>query len=156
MEVRDHDQSCKEGCKCLPSSDPWEPEFGKYQYQPKPDFKDWPIVTPKTLAHLLKDPGMAAKDQNEIFSWTPKRKGGELIVPSGRQSVDGWGLYFREDWCFSSIATLIAGVFLASFVFLICWSRYTSDVSAASGVSSYMITAATLAISLLLIKAGSM
>jgi hypothetical protein len=52
--------------------------------------------------------------------------------------------------------TLFSLVFVVSLIFLVCWSKYTSDVSAASGVSSYMITVAGIAISLLVIRAGNM
>jgi hypothetical protein len=86
----------------------------------------------------------------------PKRKGTTLDVDPKTELVDAWGLYFEEGWDPNDIMTLFGLVFIVSLIFLVCWSKYTSDVSAASGVSSYMITVAGIAISLLVIRAGNM
>jgi hypothetical protein len=106
---------------------------------------------------MLKHPKMDIdQNQTHIYRWIPKLKGAALAVDPKKELAEGWGLYFEEGWDINDIMTVFGLVFIASLVFLVCWSKYTSDVSAASGVSSYMITVAGIAISLLVIRAGSM
>jgi hypothetical protein len=148
LEVRDHDPCCKQGCSCMPP-----PNNLDYSFEPAFDPSDWPVVAPKTLAHLLKDPDIAHEDQNEISSWIPKRKGEELVVAPGKQSVEGWGLYFEKGWEAHDIVVLVLVVFIASLVFLICWAALRSDVSAAAGVSGYMVGTLSLLIAMVVFRA---
>ncbi|KAI5374350.1 hypothetical protein J4E82_006920 [Alternaria postmessia] len=117
----------------------------------------YPVIPPRAFAHMLKHTTRDVhEDQTHIYRWVPKRKGTILDVDPKTELADAWGLYFEEGWDPNDIMTLFGLVFVVSLIFLVCWSKYTSDVSAASGVSSYMITVAGIAISLLVIRAGNM
>jgi len=114
----------------------------------------WPILAPSFFAHLLKHPEEICDQQTEIFPWVPKRKLGELGIEGRKQSTHGWGLYFEEGWAVDEIMMLVFLAFAASLVFLISWSKLTSDVSAASGVSAYMIAAVVMVVTLVISKTG--
>jgi hypothetical protein len=149
LEVRDHNDCCKTTCNCLPP-----PTCQDYDFE---RVDDYPIIPPRAFAHMLKHPKRDIhEDQTHIYRWIPKLRGTALAVDAKKELAEGWGLYFEEGWDLNDIMTLFGLIFIASLVFLVCWSKYTSDVSAASGVSSYMITVAGIAISLLVIRAGSM
>ncbi|KAB2110275.1 hypothetical protein AG0111_0g1480 [Alternaria gaisen] len=151
LEVRDHRDCCKASCNCLPPRDHPDYDFAC------PLDSTYPVIPPRAFAHMLKHTRRDVhEDQTHIYRWVPKRKGTTLDVDPKTELADAWGLYFEEGWDPNDIMTLFGLVFVVSLVFLVCWSRYTSDVSAASGVSSYMITVAGIAISLLVIRAGNM
>ncbi|CAI9637395.1 unnamed protein product [Alternaria burnsii] len=151
LEVRDHRDCCKASCNCLPPRDHPDYDFAC------PLNSTYPVIPPRAFAHMLKHTRRDVhEDQTHISRWVPKRKGTTLDVDPETELADAWGLYFEEGWDPNDIMTLFGLVFVASLVFLVCWSKYTSDVSAASGVSSYMITVAGIAISLLVIRAGNM
>ncbi|CAN9142311.1 unnamed protein product [Alternaria sp. RS040] len=151
LEVRDHRDCCKASCNCLPPRDHPDYDFAC------PLDITYPVIPPRAFAHMLKHTRRDVhEDQTHICRWVPKRKGTTLDVDPKTELADAWGLYFEEGWDPNDIMTLFGLVFVASLVFLVCWSKYTSDVSAASGVSSYMITVASIAISLLVIRAGNM
>ncbi|KAH6863015.1 hypothetical protein B0T12DRAFT_1488 [Alternaria alternata] len=151
LEVRDHRDCCKASCNCLPPRDHPDYDFAC------PLDSTYPVIPPRAFAHMLKHTTRDVhEDQTHIYRWVPKRKGTTLDVDPKTELTDAWGLYFEEGWDPNDIMTLFSLVFVVSLIFLVCWSKYTSDVSAASGVSSYMITVAGIAISLLVIRAGNM
>jgi hypothetical protein len=151
LEVRDHRDCCKASCSCLPPRDHPDYDFAC------PLDSTYPVIPPRAFAHMLKHTIRDVhEDQTHIYRWVPKRKGTTLDVDPKTELADAWGLYFEEGWDPNDIMTLFGLVFVVSLIFLVCWSKYTSDVSAASGVSSYMITVAGIAISLLVIRAGNM
>ncbi|CAN9081295.1 unnamed protein product [Alternaria alternata] len=151
LEVRDHRDCCKASCNCLPP-----PDHPDYDFACPLD-STYPVIPPRAFAHMLKHTRRDVhEDQTHIYRWVPKRKGTALDVDPKTELADAWGLYFEEGWDPNDIMTLFGLVFVVSLIFLVCWSRYTSDVSAALGVSSYMITVAGIAISLLVIRAGNM
>ena len=149
LEVRGHDDCCKQECTCLPlSNEDWDFERADSTY---------PIVLPHYFAHMLKHPKRNIhEEQTHIHKWIPKFKGAELLVDPKKELADGWGLYFEEGWAIEDVITLVGLIFIISFVFLVCYSKYKSDVSAASGVSSWMMTAISAFIAVLVVRAGSM
>ncbi|KAH8635951.1 hypothetical protein IG631_07785 [Alternaria alternata] len=151
LEVRDHRDCCKASCSCLPPRDHPDYDFAC------PLDSTYPVIPPRAFAHMLKHTRRDVhEDQTHIYRWVPKRRGTTLDVDPKTELADAWGLYFEEGWDPNDIMTLFGLVFVVNLIFLVCWSKYTSDVSAASGVSSYMITVAGIAISLLVIRAGNM
>ncbi|RYN24956.1 hypothetical protein AA0112_g8843 [Alternaria arborescens] len=151
LEVRDHRDCCKTSCNCLPPRDHPDYDFAC------PLDSTYPVIPPRAFAHMLKHTRRDVhEDQTHIYRWVPKRRGTTFDVDPKTELADAWGLYFEEGWDPNDIMTLFGLVFVVSLIFLVCWSKYTSDVSAASGVSSYMITVAGITISLLVIRAGNM
>lgn len=71
------------------------------------------------------------------------------------QSVEGWGLYFEEGWDAHDIMVVLVIATLASLLFLILWSVFMSDVSAASGVAAYIIAVTFPLFGFVVTRAGS-
>ena len=58
------------------------------------------------------------------------------------------GLHLGEGWEAHDIVALVLVVSIASLVFLIGWAALRSDVSAAAGVSEYMVGTLSLLIAM--------
>ena len=86
----------------------------------------------------------------------PKRRLGRLEVDYPKeQFTEGWGLYFEEGWEIHDIFALTIIAVLPSLIFLILWSVYKLDVSAASGVASYIVSVIVLFSGLVVTGAGT-
>ncbi|KAH8723309.1 hypothetical protein GQ44DRAFT_317133 [Phaeosphaeriaceae sp. PMI808] len=149
VEVRQHDPSQPLSCcDCLPPPDRVEPAL-QAEYKCKPGPPDiWPPIDPEYLAHLMISPCYIDKKDDWILDMLPRRICGVLEHNTG-QPVEGWGIYFEEDWDRNIITLVVFITFLTtSLVFGILWYKLKMDMQGAFGVCAYMMAACAVIISM--------
>lgn len=92
------------------------------------------------------DPHNIDPDATLIWKQLPKRTCGELLSRSF-ELVEGWGIYFEEDWDWFKIwCVLTIGFFPPSLLFGILWAILKNDIQGAFGVSSWWMGGATIVV----------
>jgi hypothetical protein len=157
VEVRHHSHCCDNICECIPPQSRVEPSpQAEYSCKPAGPLKSGPPILPDLLSHYFAHPSCISEQDNSILNRLPKRICGQLQGKIG-EPAEGWGIYYQEGWDGDIIMLVAFVMFLVgSLLFGILWSRFKMDIQGAFGVSAYIMTAATLFISLVAIKAGKL
>lgn len=152
VEVRHHNPCCYPSCECIPPRSRVEPSpQAEYRCIPGPP-EVWPPIDPTYLAHLFTSPNCVNENDTWILDQLPKRTCGELHGKAG-QPAEGWGIYYQESWDRDVITLIIFVLFLmGSLLFGVLWSKFQMDIQGAFSVSSYMVTACGILVSLVAMR----
>ena len=145
VDLRCHNDMCQPGklCECLPPLDRVPPKGTEYECRPIPA-KLSPPVGLRLMMDFFRNPDSINPNATLVVQQLPKRTCGE-ICSRDYELVEGWGIYYKEDWDWGKIWCIVAiGFFSPSLLFGILWGILRKDIQGAFGVASWWITAATI------------
>jgi hypothetical protein len=157
VEVRHHNECCKQDCTCIPPASLVQPSNNaEYECNLTGPLRYGPPILPEVLAHFYSSPSCISERATAVLDRLPKRITGELQEPV-KEPTEGWGVYFHEGWDSDIITLLVFVMFSAgSLIFGILWSYLKMDVQGAFGVSAYVLTAGAILVSLVTMKANKL
>ncbi|CAG8276302.1 unnamed protein product [Penicillium salamii] len=147
VDARCHPELCEHGkpCACIPPTARVFPQSEEYSCQPIPS-KLSPPYGPRLMMDFFKDPNSRKPHADSILQQLPKRISTELDLDEA-EMMDAWGIFYREDWDWMRIWTVLGVAFFTpSVLFGILWGIMKQDIQGAFGVASWWMTGATIAV----------
>jgi hypothetical protein len=147
--------SCpRDTCRCLPPQDKILPVGAEYRCTSSGGGGD---ICPPVPAHVLTDYYENPDSVNATDTWLielmPKRVCGELEGKS-TEPAQGWGISYEEGWDHEKIGLVLLIVFFGgSLLFGLSWTLLKNDIQGAFGVSAWWLSASTILLGYVAIRA---
>lgn len=143
-------------CRCLPPEDKILPVGDEYRCTSSGGCGD---ICPPVPAHVLIDyyenPSSIDATDTWLIELMPKRICGRLEGKS-TEPAQGWGISYEEGWDHEKIGLILLIVFFGGCLFFgVLWTVFQNDIQGAFGVSAWWLSASTLLLGYIAIRADS-